>query len=189
MNQLKIISSTTRPGRKGVYIENWITEIAKKEEGFNVELLDLSKIGLPLMDEPNHPSLQKYEKDHTKKWSATIAAADAFIIVASEYNFSFPAPIKNALDYLFKEWGYKPVAFVSYGGQSGGLRSVQMLKQVVTTLKMVPLTEAVAFPFFEKTIKENVFTPPEYATPSANAMLKELLRWSENLKLMRNNPK
>ena len=138
MNSLKIITSTTRPGRKGIAIAKWITGLSEQCGRFNAELLDLPLIGLPMMDEPNHPRLKQYQHEHTKKWSSLIDSADAFIIVLSEYNFGFPAPIKNALDYLFHEWRYKPVAFVSYGGISGGLRSTQMLKQVVTALNMMP---------------------------------------------------
>lgn len=121
MDNLKIITSTTRPGRKGIAVANWITELAKQDERFQTELLDLAHINLPFMDEPNHPRLQQYQHEHTKKWSATIDAAEAFIIVLSEYNYGFPAPIKNALDFLFNEWKYKPVGLVSYGGVSGWL--------------------------------------------------------------------
>lgn len=123
MINLKIITSTTRPGRKGVVVANWIKDFAITGGKYNVELLDLAEINLPFMDEPNHPRLQQYQHEHTKKWSAAIDAADAFIIVLGEYNFSFPAPIKNAIDYLLNEWKYKPVGFVSYGGISAGLRS------------------------------------------------------------------
>ena len=129
MNKLKIITSTTREGRKGIFVANWITELAMASGKYEVELLDLAVINLPLMNEPNHPRLRQYQHEHTKKWSATIESADAFIIVLAEYNFGFPAPIKNALDYLYNEWKYKPVAFVSYGGIAGGMRSMQMLKQ------------------------------------------------------------
>lgn len=189
MNKLKIITSTTRPGRKGILVANWIKEIAVATGRFDVELLDLAEINLPLMDEPNHPRLQQYQHEHTKKWSATINAADAFIIVLSEYNFSFPAPVKNALDYLFNEWKYKPIGIVSYGGVSGGLRSTQMLKQVVTALSMMPIMEAVSIPFFSKYIHEDKFAPEEVVTKSAHTMLAELERWSEALKTMRTGVK
>ena len=148
MNNIKILSSTTREGRKGIAVANWITELGKRNDNYNIELLDLAEINLPFMDEPNHPRLQKYQHAHTKRWSETITAADAFIIVLGEYNFGFPAPIKNAIDYLFNEWRYKPVAFVSHGGVSGGLRSTQMLKQVVTALNMMPIVDQVNIPFF-----------------------------------------
>ena len=186
MNKLKIITSTTRPGRKGIAVANWITGLVQDEGKFETELLDLATINLPFMDEPNHPRLQQYTHEHTKKWSAIINSADAFIIVLGEYNYGFPAPIKNALDYLFNEWKYKPVAFVSYGGIGGGMRSTQMLKQVVTTMYMTPLVEAVHIPFFAKYVDEqNHFQPEEVVKKSAHVMLKELERWADALKSLR----
>ena len=186
MDTLKVITSTTREGRKGRVIADWITKVAQETGNFNVELLDLAEINLPFMDEPNHPRLQQYQHEHTKMWSETINSADAYIIVLAEYNFSFPAPIKNALDYLFKEWQQKPVGFVSYGGASGGMRSAQMLKQVVTTLSMMPLAESVALPMFAKSINaENQFVPDEAVVKSANNMLGVLAKWSSALKVLR----
>lgn len=185
-HQLKIITSTTREGRKGPIVADWIYGIARENKDFEVELLDLALINLPLMDEPAHPRLQQYKHEHTKKWSATINAADAFIIVLAEYNYGYPAPIKNALDFLFNEWKYKPVAFVSYGGIGGGMRSAQMLKQVVTTLHMMPIVEAVTIPSFSKYINDqNKLIPEEPVTKSAHVMLTELKRWSDTLKTMR----
>lgn len=186
MNNIKIITSTTRVGRKGVAVANWINEMAKQSNQYDVELLDLAEINLPFMDEPNHPRLQQYQHEHTKRWSETINAADAFIIVLGEYNFGFPAPIKNAIDYLFNEWKYKPVAVVSYGGVSGGLRSTQMLKQVLTAVSMMPIVEAVTIPFFTKHIDDKgIFKADEVITKSAEVMLRKLERWSEALKTIR----
>jgi len=187
MYNLKIITASTRPGRKGPALANWIFDLAKKHTEFTVELLDLAEINLPFLDEPNHPSMQKYTKDHTKKWSATIAAADAFIFVTPEYNFGYPATLKNALDFLYNEWTYKPVAFVSYGGIAGGTRSMQALKQVISAMNMVPVLEAVNVPFFTKYIDEqNKFNADEIIQKSAEGMLKELGRWTETLQQMRN---
>jgi len=187
MYNLKIITASTRPGRKGPALANWIFDLAKKHTEFTVELLDLAEINLPFLDEPNHPSMQKYTKDHTKKWSATIAAADAFIFVTPEYNFGYPASLKNALDFLYNEWTYKPVAFVSYGGIAGGTRSMQALKQVISAMNMVPVLEAVNVPFFTKYIDEqNKFNADEIIQKSAEGMLKELGRWTETLQQMRN---
>ncbi len=186
MYNLKIIIASTRPGRKGPSIAKWIYDKALTHAAFNVELLDLAEINLPFLDEPEHPRLKKYHHEHTKKWSATIDSADAFIMVTPEYNFSMPATLKNALDFLFQEWGKKPVAFVSYGGMSGGIRSVQTLKQVVTTLKMMPLPESIALPFFTKHIDENgVFKGDEQLDKSASALLKELESWTGALKTIR----
>lgn len=186
MNNIKIITSTTREGRKGTAVANWITDLAKKNDRYHVELLDLAHINLPFMDEPNHPRLHQYQHEHTKKWSETINAGDAFIIVLAEYNFGFPAPIKNAIDYLYNEWMQKPVAFVSYGGVSGGLRATQMLKQVVSAVHMMPVADQVNIPFFTKMIDDNgIFQPGEAIIKSAEVMLTELERWSEALKTMR----
>lgn len=187
MYNLKIIIASTRPGRKGPALANWIFEVAKKHAEFSVELLDLAEVNLPFLDEANHPRMQKYEKEHTKKWSATISNADAFIFVTPEYNFGYPATLKNALDFLYNEWNYKPVGFVSYGGLSGGTRSVQAIKQVVTAMKMVPLVEGVNIPFFTKHIDEqNIFNADEPIQKSAEEMLAELLKWTEALQQIRN---
>lgn len=186
MHNIKVITSTTREGRKGIFIANWITELAGSRPGLNVELLDLATINLPLLDEPNHPRMQQYQHEHTKNWSSKIQEADGFIIVLAEYNFAFPAPIKNALDYLFTEWRHKPVGIVSYGGASGGLRATQMLKQVVTSLSMMPLAEQVSIPFFTKYINEqSVFVADEPLQKAADTLLAELQRWVETLKPMR----
>ena len=98
MHKLKVIATTTRPGRKGISVANWIMELVQEDSEINAELLDLARINLPFLDEPNHPRLKQYQHEHTKKWSAMIDESDAFIIILSEYNFGFPAPIKNALD-------------------------------------------------------------------------------------------
>lgn len=186
MSVLKIITSTTREGRKGISVAKWITELAKEIDGFEVELIDLKELDLPFMNEPNHPSLGEYQFEHTKEWSKTIGEADAFIIVLAEYNYGFPAPIKNAIDYLFKEWQYKPVGMVSYGGISAGLRATQMLKQVVTTLNMMPISEQVSIPFFAKYIdQDGKFNANDTTNNSAKRMLQELLRWSDTMKNMR----
>ncbi len=186
MHQLKIITSTTRQERKGPIIANWIHSFAEKSPIFEAELLDLAEIDLPLLDEPYHPRLKTYQYDHTKRWSKMIDSADAFIFVMAEYNHSFPAPIKNALDYLNSEWNYKPVGFVSYGGISAGTRSVNALMEVVTTLKMVPLSEAVNIPFYQNFINEDgVFVPNDITVKAADNMLNELVRWTETLKSMR----
>jgi len=184
---LKIIIASTRPERKGTAVANWFIEIAKKDPNFNVEVLDLEKINLPFLDEPKHPKLQQYTKEHTREWSKTINAADAFVFVIPEYNYSMPPTLSNAIDFLYKEWNYKPVGLVSYGGISGGLRSAQMCKLQITTVRMMPLTEGVAIPFFEKHIDENgKFISYELADKSAEVLLKELLKWTEALKPMRN---
>lgn len=186
--QLKIIIGSTRPTRKGPIVADWFLKIAKQHPDFEVELLDLKEIDLPLMDEPNHPRLQKYINAHTKKWSKTIDSADAFVIVTPEYNFGYPATLKNALDYLSVEWSDKPMGFVSYGGISGGTRAVQELKLPVTALGMMPIPQAVNIPFFTQFINDNdVFEANDTLEKSANVMLTKLQNWAKALKNMREN--
>lgn len=183
MYNLKIITSTVRPGRKGPIVAAWITQLAKLNANFNVELLDLAEINLPMMNEPNHPVLKKYEHEHTKWWSAKIDEADAFIFVTGEYDYNYPAPLRNALEYLSQEWGYKPAGIVSYGGVSGGTRASNSLKADLSTFKVVPLVEAVNFPFFQQNINDqNEFEANEISHKAADNMLKQLVRWTKGLK-------
>lgn len=185
MMKLEIILASTRPGRAGAPVARWFAQRATANGKFSVSVADLIEVGLPLLDEPKHPRLGEYEHAHTKAWSKTVAAADAFVIVTPEYNFGAPPALLNALDYLFKEWNYKPVGFVSYGGISGGTRSVQMTKQIVTTLKMVPLLEAVTIPFIANHLEDGAFKSSESLERSATVMLDELHRWATALRPMR----
>lgn len=184
--KLHVIISSTRPGRRGLPIGQWVHAHAAAHAAFEATLVDLAAINLPLLDEPNHPRLRQYTKQHTRDWSALIDAADAFVIVTPEYNYGMTAPLKNALDYLLWEWNYKPVGFVSYGGVSGGTRAVQMIKQVVTTLKMMPLTEAVTMPMFTQHFnQEGQFVPNESLESAATSMLNELARVAAALQPLR----
>ncbi|WP_262287390.1 NADPH-dependent FMN reductase [Micromonospora sp. MA102] len=151
-----------------------------------MELVDLAEWNLPFMDEPNHPRLRRYVHQHTRDWSATIDRADAFLIVMPEYNFGYTAPLKNAIDYLAHEWAYKPVGLVSYGGVSAGTRAAQMIKQVLTTLKMTPIPEAVHIPFVAQFIDDDgALRPNETMDASAKAMLDELVHWTAALAPLR----
>ena len=183
---LQVVVASTRPGRVGLPVAQWFAHRAREHGGFAVELVDLAQVNLPLLDEPHHPRLRRYEHEHTKAWSATVSRADAFVFVIPEYNYGFNAAIKNAIDFLHVEWQHKPLGFVSYGGVSAGTRAVQMLKQVVTTLKMVPVFEAVNIPFVAQFLDANgelqANEPMELA---ATAMLDELARWTEALKSLR----
>ena len=186
MPRLNVIIASTRPGRSGPAVADWFTRIAEKHGKFEVHLVDLAEVGLPLLDEPNHPSEREYTKQHTKDWSATVDAADAFVFVAPEYNYSINAALKNAIDYLFYEWQYKPVGIVSYGNTSAGLRAAQMTKQVVTTLKMVPVPESVAIHFIGQHIDSaGKFAGTDALEASAEGMLEELYRIAEALEPLR----
>lgn len=185
LNVLQVVTVSTRPGRIGGPIADWFVETAREHGGFEVDPVDLAELDLPMMNEPNHPRMQQYTHDHTKAWAARVERADAFVFVAPEYNFGIAAPLKNALDYLQKEWAYKPASFVSYGGVSGGLRAVQMAKQIITTLGMYAIPQQVIIPFAMKQLADGVFTPNDEQAASATVMLDELLKVSEALKPLR----
>jgi NAD(P)H-dependent FMN reductase len=178
---LQIIVGSTRPGRAGLSIAHWIEKAAVEHGAFDVELVDLAEVGLPLLDEPNHPRLRQYTKDHTKAWSATVDRADAFVVVMPEYNHSFNGALKNAIDFLFHEWAHKPVGTVSYGGVAGGIRAVQQLKPVLAALSMVPMVAAVPIPFFAQHLSgegdERTFIPNDEVAAGATAMLDALAGW------------
>lgn len=187
MAVLKIIIASTRPGRIGPKVAEWIETAAQAHAGFEgLDMVDLAELNLPMLDEPHHPRLRNYVHQHTKDWSARVEPADAFVFVMPEYNYGFSAPLKNAIDYLHQEWAYKPVGLVSYGGVSAGTRAAQMIKEVVTTLKMVPLTEAVSIPFVHSMINEDdQLEPNDIMTAAAKAMLDELRRVSDALSSLR----
>jgi NAD(P)H-dependent FMN reductase len=174
---LMIVIASTRPGRIGLPVGEWLEAHARAHGGFEIEVADLAAIDLPFMDEPKHPRLREYTHQHTKDWSARVEAADAFAFVHPEYNYGMNAPLKNALDYLNAEWKYKPLGLVSYGGVSAGTRAAQMIKQVATTLGMFPLFEAVSIPFVAEFVGEGgAIVPNPVMEKAADAMLDELLR-------------
>jgi NAD(P)H-dependent FMN reductase len=186
MPKLAVVAVSTRPGRLGFPLTTWFVERAKAHGGFEVERVDLKEVNLPMFDEPKHPRFRDYAHEHTKRWSATVDAADAFVFVTPEYNHGTPPSLINALDFVSQEWAHKPVGFVSYGGAAGGTRAVQMVKPILAGLKMVALTEAVTVPFFAKSIDDKgVFAGGETQDAAAKAMLDELVRWTNALKVLR----
>ncbi|HYZ52073.1 MAG TPA: NAD(P)H-dependent oxidoreductase [Streptosporangiaceae bacterium] len=185
MPTLTVIIGSTRPGRAGLPIAEWFIDRARSHGGFDIEVADLAEIRLPLFDEPNHPRLRQYVHQHTKDWSARIDRADAVVFVTPEYNYGYPATIKNAIDYLNQEWHDKPVGFVSYGGVAAGTRAVQQLKQILTTLRMVPVFDSVNIPFHTQLIQDGRFQANEVLEQAAKAMLDELLRVGGALRTLR----
>jgi NAD(P)H-dependent FMN reductase len=187
MLSLQVIIASTRPNRAGIAVGEWFVVQAERHGAFAVEKVDLAAIALPMFDEPRHPRLRQYEHEHTRRWSEIVDRADAYVFVTPEYDHGAPPSLVNALDYLVHEWGYKPVGFVSYGGVSGGVRAVDMLKQIVTALKMMPMFESVIIPFFTQHLDRDrhLFAPPTVQEDAAVVMLNELLRWAAALKPMR----
>lgn len=185
MPRLGVVIASTREGRVGAPVAEWFMRRASQHGGFDVELVDLKAVNLPMLSEPNHPRLKKHTQETTKAWSATVDALDAFVIVTPEYNFSSPPALVNALDHLYPEWTYKAAGLVTYGGVSGGLRAAQMTRLMLTSFKIVPIVEQVVIPFVAKLIEDGRFAANETHDKSAATMLDELLRWTNALATLR----
>lgn len=183
--RLHTVIVSTRPGRVGPMVGRWFHEFAQKHGKFDAHLVDLADFNLPVYDEPQHPMRRHYEHDHTKKWSASVNAADAFVFVTPEYNYGPPPSFLNALDYVFWEWQYKPAGLVGYGGISAGGRSTHTAKLTLSTLKMMPLPEGVWLPNVFQQFKDGKFVANELNEQGATATLNELFKWTEALAPLR----
>lgn len=135
--KIQLIIGSTRPGRVGPQIADWIIDSLPKKSGIEYEIVDVKKWDLPIFNEPIHPSMGQYQHEHTKAWSNKIKEADAYIFLTPEYNAGYPAALKNAIDYLYHEWQNKPLIIISYGVGGGPTASAQ-LRQVAERLKMRP---------------------------------------------------
>jgi NAD(P)H-dependent FMN reductase len=176
MTRIMVVVGSVRPGRIGLPIAEWVRDALAADESIEVDFADLAELGLPLMDEPNHPRLQDYVHDHTTAWSARVDAADAFLFVTPEYNHSYSPALKNALDFLHNEWVRKPVGFASYGGVSAGTRGVLSLKPVLAALGLVPASVAIEIPFAARQLDdEGRFQPNEQQEKNLAVIVAELV--------------
>jgi NAD(P)H-dependent FMN reductase len=186
MLKLAIIIGSTRPGHNGEAVGKWIHEIAKKRNDVDFELVDVKNFNLPLLDEPVPPSMGQYSKEHTKAWSVKIDSFDAYVFVTAEYNHGIPGALKNAIDFLYKEWNNKVAGFVSYGG-AGGVRAVEQLRLVMAELKVATVRSQVTLSLFTDFENFTKFNPASFQENSANAMLDEVIAWGRALKTLRTN--
>ncbi len=194
MTKLKIlvIIGSTRDGRYGDKPAHWIHGRLAAHPDLDAELVDLRDWPLPLFDQPRSPARitdGEYGHPLANRWAATIAAADGFVVTAAEYNHGYTAVLKNALDWVFREWRRKPITFVGYGSV-GGSRAIEQLRQVAIELEMAPIRHAVHLSrdVYLATMKEPVpvspalFAPVE---PAAKAMIDDLVWWGHALRRAR----
>jgi NAD(P)H-dependent FMN reductase len=183
---LNIVVGSTRPGRLGPTIGKWCHNFAREHDKFEVELVDLREFRLPLLDEGSHPRLQQYEHETTRKWSESVASADAYVFVTPEYDYFPPASLVNAVQVLLREWSYKCAGIVSYGGISGGLRSTQVLRQLLGNVNVHALPQTVPMPNFNQFIDQHgTFQPSQPIQDGMRVMLDELAKWANALKPLR----
>jgi NAD(P)H-dependent FMN reductase len=184
MLRVAVILGSTRPGRNGEAVAKWVYDVAKKRTDAEYEYIDIKDYELPLLDEPIPPSLGRYSKDHTKAWAAKIDSFDAFVFVTAEYNHGIPGALKNAIDFLFKEWNNKVAGFVGYGS-AGGVRSVEQLRLVMAELQVATVRSQVQLSLFTDFENFSVFKPAPYQETSINTMLDQVISWGNALKTLR----
>src|SRR3954452_16545537 len=178
--RIGIILGSTRPGRRGEQIASWALETARAHGAADYELIDLAHHGLGNLDEGGNPNLQQYEHTHTRDWSARIDGFDGFVFLVPEYNHSFPGALKNALDYVYREWNDKAAGIVSYGGWASGVRAAEALRLVLAELQVatVRLQPAIST---HANFATGAFVPVEGLEASVVGMLGQLMRWSNAL--------
>jgi NAD(P)H-dependent FMN reductase len=139
--RVTVVIGSTREGRFGTTVADWFVEEARQRPDLAIDVLDLVDVALP-------DRLTGYGRPRPPQVTAVtprLASADAFVVITPEYNHSYPAPLKTLIDWHLSEWEAKPVAFVSYGGMSGGLRAVEHLRGVFAELHAVTMRDTVSF--------------------------------------------
>jgi NAD(P)H-dependent FMN reductase len=184
MLNVAIIVGSTRPGRKADTVARWVHAIAARRGDAAFELVDIADYGLPLLDEALPPAMGQYAQPHTKAWAARIASFDAFVFVTPEYNHSMSGALKNAIDYLFREWNDKAAGFVGYGSV-GGARAVEQLRLVMGELKVADVRAQVALSLFTDFENFTTFRPIAAQEAAVGAMLDDLIPWARALQAMR----
>jgi NAD(P)H-dependent FMN reductase len=184
MINIAVIVGSTRPGRKAPDVANWVMEVAGTRGDAAFELVDIADFNLPLLDEPVPPSMGQYAQPHTKAWAAKIAGFDGFVFVTPEYNHATSGALKNAIDFLYKEWNNKAAGFVGYGS-AGGARAIENLRLVMGELMVADVRAQVMLSLFTDFEKFTTFNPAEHHERSVEAMLDQVVAWAGALKPLR----
>ena len=181
MTKIAIILGSTRTGRAGERVAQWVLNQARRRGDADYDLIDLAEVDLPQIDEPFPPAMGRYTHPHTQQWATTIAAYDGYVLVTPEYNHSFPGVLKNALDRVYTEWNNKAAGLVSYG-VDGGVRAVEALRPVLAALQLADVAPTVTLNLRTDFADfGTAFTPGEHQGPALTAMLDQLLSWSKAL--------
>ncbi|TFE22690.1 NADPH-dependent FMN reductase [Cohnella luojiensis] len=184
MIKIGIVVGSTRPGRKGPDIARWVYEIAAKRNDAKFEIVDLADFNLPLLDEPMPAMRGAYTKEHTKRWSQKVSEFDGYVFVTPEYNHATSGALKNAIDFLYREWTNKAAGFVGYGG-SGGVRAVENLRLIMGQMMVADVSTQVALSLFNDFENHTIFKPSQQQVDVANTMLDQVISWSKALKPLR----
>ncbi|HMN12046.1 MAG TPA: NAD(P)H-dependent oxidoreductase [Bellilinea sp.] len=182
--KIAIIIASTRPGRVGPSVAEWVLQEASKRKDAKFEMVDLAEQNLPFLNEAEQPATGKYSHETTKNWSKLINGYDGFILVTPEYNHSFPATLKNALDMLYHEWSYKPFGLVSYGNLSGA-RAVEALRQVLINFNAATVRPQVSLALATDFVDNKVAKPQDFQAPALKSMIDAMMLWEKGLSVIR----
>ena len=185
MLNIAIVTGSTRPGRHNEAVSRWVHQVARERTDARFELVDIADYNLPLLDEPLPPSRGRYSQAHTKAWAAKIDFFDAYVFVTPEYNHSTSGALKNAIDYLFREWTNKAARFVSYGS-AGGVRAVEHLRLIMAEVMVATVRQQVMLSFATDFETFTTFKPDARRAQEVHAMLDQLITWAGALKAVRN---
>jgi NAD(P)H-dependent FMN reductase len=180
MTRIGIILGSTRPGRNGEAVANWVLDNASQRDDAQYELVDIADYDLPLLDEPMPAMAMQYSQPHTKRWAEKIASFDGYVIVTPEYNHAPSGALKNAIDFLNAEWNNKAVGFVGYG-TAGGVRAVEHLRLIAAEVRMADVRSQVALSLFTDFENMSEFKPAELHQASLNATFDDVVLWSNAL--------
>jgi NAD(P)H-dependent FMN reductase len=188
MLRIAIVTGSTRPGRRNEAISRWVHDLATERKDADFELIDIAEYNLPLLDESIPPLLGQYQHQHTKRWAEAIGSFDAYIFVTPEYNHSTSGALKNAIDFLYREWNNKAAGFVSYGS-SGGARAVEHLRLIMAELMVATVRAQVLLSLFTDFEEFTTFKPHPRHQKQLHAMFDQLIVWGGALKTVRTNEK
>jgi NAD(P)H-dependent FMN reductase len=184
MLKVAVVTGSTRPGRNNEAVSSWVHSLAAQRKDAEFELVDIASYNLPLFDEPMSPLWGRYTHEHTRLWSEKIASFDAYVFVTPEYNHSTSAALKNAIDFLYKEWNNKAAGFVSYGGH-GGLRAVEHLRLIMSEVMVATVRGQVTFSLFADFENFKTFKPNPQHEKHMHMMLDQLIVWGGALRAVR----
>ncbi len=185
MPRIAVVTGSTRPGRHNEAVARWVHGIAEQRTDGQFELVDIADYALPLLDEGTPPAMAKYTKPHTKVWSEKIASFDGYVFVTPEYNHGISGALKNAIDYLNREWHNKAAGFVSYGGGASGARAVEQLRLVLAELQVATVRAQALLSFFTDFEEFTTFKPLPKRSAEVGAMLDQVVSWATALRTVR----
>ncbi|MFY1691739.1 NADPH-dependent FMN reductase [Plantactinospora sp. WMMB782] len=185
MTRIAVIVGSTRPGRVGRQVADWVAGHGGKRDDVDVEVVDIADYALPLYDEPRSPLLGGYEHEHSRAWSGRIAGFDGYVIVTPEYNRSIPSALKNAIDYLYREWNNKAAGFVGYGSTVSGARAVEHLRLIAAAVQMATVRTQLNLSLATDFEAFTTFSPAPGHEATLGQLFTEVVAWADALAPLR----